>query len=121
MLIMVLTSTLPIPSGLITSPIARSSHLQSVVALLAEFIALTNAVHQAVYMFKLYNMLNLPLDNPMAVNFNNQSMLKIIANPLHISFIKEVFIYNNIRSGQVNIIYMPTSLSQLQGCVGVQL
>jgi len=32
----------------------------------AELIALTDAVGQAVYMCKLYNMLNLPLDNPMA-------------------------------------------------------
>jgi len=33
----------------------------------AELIALTDAVRQAVYMRKLYNMLNLPLDDPMAV------------------------------------------------------
>jgi len=82
----------------------------------AELIALTDAVRQAVYMRKLYNMLNLPLDNPMAVYCNNQSTLKIIAKPpytyhskmKHLS-IKEGFIYNNVKSGQVNIIYMPTT------------
>jgi len=45
----------------------------------AELIALTDAVYQAVHMHKLYNMLNLPLDDPMAVYCDNQSMLKIIA------------------------------------------
>jgi len=100
-------------SGLITclanSPIAWSSHLQSVVALSsteAELIALTDAVHQAVYMCKLYNMLNLTMDDPMAVFCNNQSMLKIITKPpytyhsrmKHLS-IKEGFIYKNVKSG----------------------
>jgi len=47
----------------------------------AELIALTDAVCQAVYMRELYNMLNLPLDNPMAVYCDNQTMLKIIARP----------------------------------------
>jgi len=82
----------------------------------AELIALTHAVCQAVYMHKLYNMLNLPLDDPMAVYCNNHSTLKIIAKPpyvyhsrtKHLS-IKKGFIYNNLKSGQVNIIYMPTT------------
>jgi len=110
-------------SGLIAclanGPIAWSSHLQSVVALSsteAELIALTDAVCQAVYMCKLYNMLNLPLDDPMAAYCNNQSTLKIIAKPpyayhsrmKHFS-IKEGFIYDKIKSGQVNIIYLPTT------------
>jgi len=67
-------------------------------------------------MCKLYNMLNLPLDNPMAVYCNNQSTLKIITKPpyayhsrmKHLS-IKEGFIYDNVKPGQVNIIYMPTT------------
>jgi len=101
-------------SGLIASlahgPIAWSSHLQSVMVLSsteAELIALTDAVR---YMCKLYNMLNLPLDNPIAVYCDNQPTLKIIAKPpyayhsrmKHLS-IKEGFIYNNVKSGQVNI------------------
>jgi len=80
----------------------------------AELIALTD---HAVYMRKLYNMLNLPLDNPMAVNCNNQSTLKIIAKPpyayhsrMKYLSIKEGFIYDNVKSGQVNIIYVPTIL-----------
>jgi hypothetical protein len=70
---------------------------------------------QAVYMRN--NMLNLPLDDPiMAVYCNNQSTLKIIAKPpysyhsrmKHLS-IKEGFIYDNVKSGQVNMIYVPTT------------
>jgi len=82
----------------------------------AELIALTDAVCQAVYICKCYNMLNLPMDGPMAVYCNNQSTLKIIPKPpnayhsrmKHLS-IKEGFIYDNIKSGQVNIIYVPTA------------
>jgi len=82
----------------------------------AELIALTDAVHQVVYMRRLYNLLNLPLDNPMAVYYNNQSTLKIIAKPpytyhsrmKHLS-IKEGFIYDNVKSEQVNIICVPTT------------
>jgi len=82
----------------------------------AELIALTDAVRQAVYMHKLYIRLNLPLDHPMAVYCNNQLTLKIIAKPpyayhsrmKHLS-IKEGIIYNNVKSGQVNIIYVPTT------------
>jgi len=61
-------------------------------------------------------MLNLPLDDPMAVYCHNQSTLKLIAIPpcayhsrmKHLS-IKEGFIYDNVKSGQVNIICMPTT------------
>jgi len=110
-------------SGLIAclanGPISWSSHLQSVVALSsieAELIALTDAVRQEVYMCKLYNMLNLPLDDPMAVYCDNQSMLKIIAKPPyayhfrmeHLS-IKEGFICDKVKSGQVNHINVPTT------------
>jgi len=78
----------------------------------AELIALTDA---ASYMHKLYNMLNLPLDNPMAVYCDNQPTLKIIAKPpytyqsrmKHLS-IKEGFLYN-VKPGQVNIIYVPST------------
>jgi len=60
MIVMVLTSALPSPS-LDSSPVWL--RVQSVMVLSsteAELIALTDAVHQAVYMRKLYNMLNLP-------------------------------------------------------------
>jgi len=102
-------------SGLIAclanSPIAWSSHLQSVVALSsteAELIAITDAVCQAVYMHKLYNMLNLPLDNPMAVYCINQSTISEPPYAYH-SRMKHLSIYDNIKSGQVNIIYVPTT------------
>jgi len=52
----------------------------------------------------------------MVVYRNNQSTFKIITKPpytyhsrmKHLS-IKEGFIYNNVKSGQVNIIYVPTT------------
>jgi len=61
-------------------------------------------------------MLNLPLEDPMAVYCNNQSTFKIIGKPpyayhsrmKHLS-IKEGFIYDSVKSGQVNIIYVPTT------------
>jgi len=56
-------------------------------------------------MCKLYNMLNLSLDNTIAVSCNNQSMLKIIAKPPYAYHsrmkhlpIKEGFIYKKDRS-----------------------
>jgi len=52
----------------------------------------------------------------MAAYCNNQSTLKIIAKPpMHITLemkhlsIKGRFIYDNVKSGQVNIIYMLTT------------
>jgi len=62
-------------------------------------------------------MVNLPLDDPMAVYCDNQFTLKIITKPpyayhfrmKHLSIKGGFIIYNNVKSGQVNIIYVPTT------------
>lgn len=67
-------------------------------------------------MCKLYSTLDLPLNDLMLVYCNNQSTIKLIAKPpyayharmKHLS-IKEGFIYDNVKSGTVNVIYVPTT------------
>ena len=67
-------------------------------------------------MCKLYSTLDLPLNNPMPIYCDNQSTIKLIVKPpymyhahmKHLS-IKEGFIYNNIKSGTINVIYVPTT------------
>jgi len=110
-------------SGLVTclanGLITWASHLQSIVTLSsteAKLIVLTDTMCQAIYMHKLYTTLDLPLDNPMSVYCDNQSTLKIVTKPpyayhahmKHLT-IKEGFVYDNIKSGTVNVIYVPTN------------
>jgi hypothetical protein len=67
-------------------------------------------------MRKLYATLDLPLDNPMPLYCDNQSTLKIVIKPpyayharmKHLT-IKEGFVYDNIKTGTVNVIYIPTN------------
>jgi hypothetical protein len=110
-------------SGLVaclaSGPVAWASHLQSVVALSsteAELIALVEAVRQALYMRKLYNALDIPLDEPTSIYCDNQSTIKIITKPpyayhsrLKHMTIKEGFIYDNLKRGVVNVIYVPSN------------
>jgi hypothetical protein len=69
---------------LASGPIAWASHLQSVVSLSsteAKLITLTDAVHQAIYMCKLYKTFSFSLDDPMPIYCDNQSTLKIAVKP----------------------------------------
>jgi hypothetical protein len=104
---------------LTSGPVTWASHLQSVVALSsteAKLIALVEAIHQALYMCKLYDALNILLNKLTSIYCNNQSTIQIITKPpyayhshLKHMTIKEGFIYDNLKCSVVNVIYVPSN------------
>ena len=117
------------------APISWRSKLQATVALSsteAEYMALTEATNEAIYLRQLLADLHLPsiVAAPTVIYEDNQGAIKLSANPLHHSRTKHIdikfhHIRHHVNSGTVKLVYVNTAEqladSLTKGVNGVKL
>jgi hypothetical protein len=81
----------------------------------AEFICLTEAVKESIWMRMILGELNLNVDNPMKIYQDNQSTMAIAIDPIHHARVKHMdikmfFIREHLEKNEVKLVYCPTEL-----------
>lgn len=107
-----------------SSAISWCSRLQPTVALSsteAEYMALTEAINEAIHLRHIFNDLQLPQSGPTVIFEDNQGALKLACNPMHHRKTKHIDVrYHHIRhhitTGTVQLAYIHTS-NQLADCL----
>lgn len=97
-------------------PISWSSKKQATVAVSstdAEAKALTEGIREAIWLRTLSTKIHGNIPNPISIFCNNQSTLKAARNPVHHEQLKHIelwlhFIRENVITGIVDILYIPT-------------
>ena len=99
-----------------SSLISWSSKKQATVAKSsteAEYVALSGATQEAIWLRRLLNDLRCATDHPTIINEDNQGAIELSKNPKHHNRVKHIdiayhFARERVESGEIEIIYCPT-------------
>ena len=99
-----------------SSLISWSSKKQATVAKSsteAEYVALSGATQEAIWLRRLLNDLRCATDNPTIINEDNQGAIELSKNPKHHNRVKHIdiayhFARERVEAGEIEIVYCPT-------------